>query len=294
MRRLGYRVAALACAVALLGTVAGCGPDKPVADPSPGITAPAGGWPQPSGGALDEAMCGLLTPADLTAQGLPVAQSVPTLDLNALICQAGIAVQYWLVLQPNADSAGLEYAAQQQSEARTPDNSTVAPQSSSGVVPGADRSALTTSTVAGDNPLRRSVVVVQRKALLVYVKLTDAVDRSTAAIHLAESILARAPTVGLADTGPTHRVRYQVTGSGTVDKLDYRDPLNGQVVNLSKVALPWSIELPYVVVTRGSAPLFLVDAWPAGHDRQLTCVVSVDGRKVLDDLNYGSVHCDTA
>jgi hypothetical protein len=279
--------------VAVVGALvlAGCGPATVHRFSADSVLVPPGGWPRPVDGKLTEQLCGLLTSGDLVRQRLPAEVVAPRLDLSALIC-GNLSTQYWLILLPNAESAGILFTAQRAAEQKVPDGTGITRQSSTGVVPGAQDSVLVASDL-GTGHGHSTVAVAKRGALVVIVRLTgDDPGRPAVAGVLAALLLNRAPDLGRADTGPTLTVSYKVTGSGTAAQLDYRDPVAGTVVLRANVPLPWSLTLPYVRVTRENVPLFGVDAVPARDGQRLGCKL-VAGDLVREDSDNGSVHCSS-
>lgn len=300
MRRIGAAVTRAAVARAAvvgavlvgtlgLGVLTACGPDRPAAGPSPSATVPAGGWPQPSAGAFTAAMCGLLTPADLAPGWPPTERALPVVEPDTLICGVLGGPQYELYRQPNAESAGLLYTATLDRE-QHPSGDVSPRQTRTDVVPGAEESAVVSGGPDAHGQ-RYVAVLARRRALVVRVSIYDPADRASDTANLARLLLERAPGVGTTDTGPTHAITYQVTGSGRLSQLVYRDPLTGQVTTLHDVVLPWSIRLPYVIATQRGMLLASVDAWAAAGARHLACTLANDGTVARQDESNSSVHC---
>jgi len=275
--------------VAVLGTVvvfalAGCGPRPQIEQ----VTGPD--WPQPVGGRLTEALCGLLTPADLHSDVEPAPAS-PTLDVDDLACQLG-QLHYTLDLQPNAESARMLLDQRRKSAVTT--GSDPGPQVVPSVVAGAQDSVRI--DLAGISDL----VLAQRGALLVTLQCDDCGVDSSALPDLAAAILRRSPDIGATDTGPTRMVEYLVDGyDGIVKHLRYRDPLglDNDEVELKNVPLPYTSSLPYVTVGSQAQVSTYIQAWNDEGDalgKPLGCTLTI-GRAVLasDSSSTGDqVRCE--
>lgn len=277
---------ALALAVSLVFALTACGSaDAPEASPDP---ATAGGWPQATDGRITEAMCALLAPADYERYGRSLAARVPASDApdpgNAVACtyRAGDALS--LNLQPTAEAATLLFAhdlAQQRERMKGS-----ASQLAEGVLPGADQSwfdvAWTSAAQRPEYELR-----ARRGALLLTLHLggvasATATDPKETLVGLAGLVLQRAPELGRADTGTTHKVRYEVTGKGKAQKIIYVEPTVNVSRELTNVTLPWSIELP--MASHGAQPVPVrVTALAEGAGAAVGCSAAVDAAPVKQE-----------
>jgi hypothetical protein len=253
------------------------------------VIAPSGGWPQPDQGRLTDKMCGLLSKGDTARVGQEYEPySVPLLDLNALYCVNLRGGQFSMVIQPNAESAKLLFAAWRRSGEQNRKQNGVTAVVAEAVVPATDES-LQVTTPMRDRFGGDQTVTARRGALVITVQLNDP-ESGPAAARLAGIILSRVPDLGRTDTGPTRTVRYELTGSGTLDHVQYRDPISGAWVDLDKVPLPWSVTLPFLVVNRENRPHFEVSGW--GSAALITCTLSVDGKQRMSDVGGRRARCE--
>lgn len=289
MARRAYRRMVVVLVVAGL-VAAGCaGPARTGALTPDSAVAPSGGWPQPDHGRLTDKMCGLLSPGDAARVGQQYEPySVPLLDLNALYCVNLRGGQFSLVLQPNAESAKLLFAAWRRAGEQNRARNGVTAAIAEAVVPGTDES-LQVTTPAHDGRGGDQTVTARRGALVITVQLNDP-ESGPAAGRLAGIMLSRVPDLGRTDTGPTRTVTYALTGSGTVDHVEYRDPVTGAWVELAKVALPWSVTLPFLVVNRENRAHFEVTG--RGAHAVITCAVTVDGERRMFNVDDRQARCE--
>ena len=104
-------------------------------------------------------------------------------------------------------------------------------------------------------------------------------------------------TLGKTDTGSTHKVKFEVLGTGKATSVSYGDPNKTEVVDLKNVTLPWSVEVPFAVVyAKDYVPLTLTGT-SNDYTHSLSCRITVDGRgraEQLGDAGVLHVQCTLA
>ncbi|MGI8336486.1 MmpS family transport accessory protein [Actinomadura scrupuli] len=279
---------------ALVIALAGCGSDGSGGSggsgggEAAGGGPPPGGWPQPENGRLTEKMCGLLTNADYAKYGhhrLPSVSAKPVEGGNGVECLYMTQDELSLGLQPTAQAAKLVYAAglkEHKDRLASDHRSTIL---ATGVVPGADESWFDYWTLGTEGAqYKEHELQLRRGSLLVTLILSGLRGKSEkdpreVLTGLAGLVLERIPDVGKTDTGVTHKVQYEVTGSGTAKLIMYYDPAESKTVQRKNVRLPWRLELPMAGQGGQQIPLTL-NATSSGPLAVIGCSVSVDGRSV--------------
>jgi hypothetical protein len=288
--------------------LAGCGNDGGAWPPakeraSAGAAAPAratpppGGWPQPEGGRLTEKMCGLLTDADYARFGhrrLPsVSEKLSESGSNRVNCLYMTGDELWLDLQPTAESARLVFAADFRTHKRRMAQDERQSVLATSVVPGIDASWYDYATLGSDGPNQEHELRLRRGSLLVGITLSgikgkNEQDPRTVLTGLAALVLQRVPDVGKTDTGRTHKVTYEVLGTGRATSITYGDPTVGKAITRKNVRLPWRLVLPIGATGRPGTPLVL-NAASAAPLASLGCRISVDGRTVASEPRQGGL-----
>jgi hypothetical protein len=246
---------------------------------------PAGGWPQPAGDRLTESMCGLLTKADYTRLGhvrRPSMWGTVNASTNSLDCQYQAGDELTLSLQPTAEFARYVFAADLQDHkgrlAADHRRSTLA----GDVVGPADESwsdiVATMGTAAAGPELR-----LRRGALILGITLSGVrgkkeKDPRGELTELANLVLRRLPHVGAHDTGTTHKIEYEVVGTGRAGSIEWEkfDGVGGYG-RLKNPRIPW---LQTVWMATGGSitpnpPVLRVQA--SSPDRKVGCLIVVDG-----------------
>jgi hypothetical protein len=266
----------------LLVVLAGC---RPAAGDDGG--PPPSGWPQPAGDRVTQSMCGLLTNADYAKLGharRPKITGSVTDRSNSLYCQYQGSDEMALSLQPSADFAKYEFAAEltehkgQLAEGHRRSGLV------NGVVGAADESWFdywgpgTAEARAVAHEIR-----VRRGALILGITLNGVrgkheKDPRSVLVDLADLVLRRLPHVGAKDTGTQHKIEYEAIGTGkatSIDWDDYTSVQNGGT--LSNVRLPWLHMVP-MASAGGARPASLYLRVEASSPRaKVGCLIVVDG-----------------
>jgi hypothetical protein len=276
---------------------------RAVAGTPPQATPPPGGWPQPAEGRVTSQMCGLLTDADYAAVGhhrpAKVSDAVSA-DENAVDCRYESNDEMTVALEPTAAfakyvfAAGLKDHRERLADDKWPSHLVA------GVVGAADESWFDDWTASGlSNDKKAHEIRVRRGGLIIGITLSGArgkteEDPRTVLVGLAGLVLRRLPHVGTKDTGTTHRIQYEVIGSGralSIEWKDYTGIMNaGEATN---VRLPWSADVPIAAnADQGPEELPYLQAHTSGR-QTLTCLIEIDGTPVAAKRTHnGTVNCE--
>ena len=288
----------ISCALSALAlALAGCGVTGADATAGP----PPGGWPQPAGSEVTAAMCGLLTDADYEELGhdrrAKVSGAVDDQE-NSLDCRYRSGDDMTLSLQPTADFAKYVFAAgltdhkDRLAGAHRPTGLVNA------VVGAADESWFDDRTpgTAGAGPVAHELRL-RRGSLILGITLsgvrgTKEKDPRSVLISLAGLVLRRLPHVGVTDTGTTHKIQYEVIGTGTAASIGWEDYTGiqggGTVTN---ARLPWLRTIP-VGSADGLQPATpTLRAQASSPTAKIACYVLADGVPVAAQRSTGSVDC---
>ncbi|WP_033323710.1 MmpS family transport accessory protein [Actinomadura atramentaria] len=284
MRRGKWAAGAVVAAAALLA--AGCGGSDGGGPKTTAVKAPAGGWPQPSGGRVTEAMCGLLTPEDYAGYGHQMLQPfTPKINGTVLSCEGMVADAFTVDLQPTIQAGKLVYSKTLQDHKDRLQEDARRTILANNVVQGADESWFDYWTLGTEGTqFTEYEINARRGALVVDITLSgihgkNEKDPKTVLTGLAGLVLQRLPGVGAKDTGTTHKVRFEVTGSGKASQIMYTDPAATKSVTVKNVKLPWSKELPFVPQAGAQMP-FNLSAYTNGFMKPVGCRISVDGQEL--------------
>lgn len=259
---------------------------------------PPGGWPQPEGGRLTEKMCGLLTAADYATFGhqrLPsVTEKRSDTGANRVDCLYMTDDELSLDLQPTAVSARLVFAAAYSDHKKRMAADGRQSILATSVVPGADASWYDYATLGSDSgPYKEHELQLRRGSLIVGITLSGIRGKSepdprTVLTGLAALVLRRIPNVGTSDTGRTHRVTYEVLGTGRAATLNYSDPTSGKSINRKNVPLPWRVVLP-MGETGQPLTVLNLNAASTAPLASLGCRITVDGKILVAQPRRGGL-----
>jgi hypothetical protein len=262
---------------------------------------PAGGWPQPAGTRVTSAMCGLLTDADYARLGhdrKPSTSGSVRDRTNTLDCLYESTDEMTLSLEPTAAVAKYVFAAdlrdhrKQLAEGRRRSNL------ASGVVGPADESWFDDWSAGTDGSgAVAHEIRVRRGALVLGITLSGdrgkkEGDPRSVLVDLADLVLRRLPHVGVRDTGTTHRIEYELIGSGKATSV-YWDDYTGIETSgrAEKLPLPWSTVVE-MAAPEGVTPEPPVLHAEGGPNAKLTCLIFVDGEPVAGQKSHkGVVEC---
>jgi hypothetical protein len=283
------RGALLAVTGVLMAALAACDPASG-GDKKPADGPPAGGWPQPVNGQLTTTMCGLLTDADYARYGhqrLPVvSQKRVENQPNAIDCLYTTSDELSLYVQPNAQTAKLQYAeGLKDHKARLAEDQrpTVL---ATNVVPGADESWFDYWTLGtAGSKFTEYQISVRRRALIVGITLSGLKgkkekDPRELLAGLAGLVLQRIPNVGVSDTAKSHMTRFSVIGAGRAKQILYNDPTTLAPITLKNVKLPWHVDKPMIATGQPMVMLSL-SATSTAPMAPIGCNISVDGQTAV-------------
>ncbi|MFD0684354.1 hypothetical protein [Actinomadura fibrosa] len=294
----GFGALAVAGFVAL--AVAGCGGDGGTGGGGDGggsgktVAAPAGGWPQPENGRLTEKMCGLLTEADYAEFGHN-RMSASTLKRaddgsNAVSCLYTLGDELAMDLQTTAEAAKIAFERDAEDHKRRLASDEKRSVFTADVVQGADESWFDFSTIGSDES--EFELQARRGALTVKLVLNRGEkdkDPRQMLPALAGRVFQRVGNLGKADTGITHRIRYELTGTGKAQG-SYIDPATVKAVQFKDAKLPWHKEFPVPAPTGNPVPLTL-NAYTKTFGAPLGCRILVDNKPVVEKNSTVSVFC---
>jgi hypothetical protein len=198
-----------------------------------------------------------------------------------------------LNLQPTARAARLAFAAGLRTHKRRITQDGRRSILATSVVPGADESWFDYWTLGSANSSRpEHELQLRRGSLLVGITLSGLRGKNEkeprdVLVGLAGLVLQRIPDVGKTDTGVTHKVRYEVTGSGRARSIIYYDPARGRTVTLKNVRLPWRLTAA-LATTQPQVPLNL-NAATADPTAVIGCRISVDGKQINEQAPRGAI-----
>lgn len=240
----------VAAGCALAAASAGCGLVGRRAEAGP----PPGGWPQPTGGRVTKAMCGLLTDADYASLGhdrQPKVSGTVNDQANTIDCRYRSADGMTVTLEPTADYAEYVFAADLKGHERQLASGHRRSALAHCVVGPADESWFGNGT-AGTTPSGPMAheLRLRRGSLLIGITLSGdrgkkEKDPRSVLIALADLVLRRLPHVGAKDTGTAHKIQYAVVGTGrakSIEWQDYTDVQDGG--EATGVRLPWLHTIP--------------------------------------------------
>jgi hypothetical protein len=271
---------------------------------SSGDEPPPGGWPQPAGERLTSAMCGLLTKADYARLGhvrQPSMWGTVASKSNSLDCQYRSNDELTLTLLPTAEYATYVFATDLQAHKDGLAKAHRTPALAGDVVGPADESWFDRGLGSTDATPEPHEIRVRRGGLIVGIVLSGVrgkteKDPRSELTELANLVLRRLPHVGAKDTATTHKIEYEVVGSGraaTLEWEDYTDVQHGGI--LSKPRLPWlrtisvaaapdTVPSPLSLHVRASSP-----------GKKVGCMITVDGTPVAaDGMRKHVADCESA
>ncbi|MDN3353407.1 MmpS family transport accessory protein [Actinomadura sp. DC4] len=248
---------------------------------------PPGGWPQPAGDRLTEAMCGLLTDADYTRLGharqAKTSGSV-AVRANSLDCQYRSNDEMSLDLVPTAGFAKYVFAAGLKDHRGQLAERHRRPALVSGVIGAADESWFDYWTLgdADDRPVAHEIRV-RRGALILGITLSGVrgkreKDPRSVLVDLAGLVLRRLPHVGAKDTGTPHRIEYEVMGTGRAKQIQWTDYTGVQSAGtLTGARLPWARTVPMAAADGTQPDMPDVSAETSSPTAKVGCLIVVDG-----------------
>jgi hypothetical protein len=248
---------------------------------------PAGGWPQPAGNRVTDAMCGLLTNADYTKLGhvrRPKINSSVKSHYNSLYCQYQSSDEMTLSLQPSAEFAKYVFAADlNYHKAQLTENHRRSALVNS-VVGAADESwvdywgpdAADARPVAHEIRIRRGALILG--ITLSGVRGKSEKDPRSVLVDLAGLVLRRLPHVGAKDTGTQHKIEYDVIGTGKAKSIawtDYTEAQNAGTV--ANVRMPWLHMVPMASMDGVQPDSLSLRVEASSPKTKVGCLIVVDG-----------------
>jgi hypothetical protein len=293
------RGASIALSCVLVLVLAGCHLTR---DRDVRTGPPAGGWPQPAGTRVTSAMCGLLTDADYARLGhdrKPSTSNSVKSQTNTLDCLYESTDELTLSLEPTARVAKYIFAADLRDHRKQLAEGRRTSKLVAGVIGPADESwfddwsAGTDGSGAAAHEIR-----VRRGGLILGITLSadrgkKEGDPRSVLVELADLVLRRLPHVGTRDTGTTHRIEYELIGSGKATDVywdDYTDIESSGRANTLR--LPWStvIEMGIPEGATPDSPELSAEVPP---NAKVTCLIFVDGEPVAGQKSHkGTVDCE--
>jgi hypothetical protein len=266
----------------LLVALAGC---RPAGGDDGG--PPAGGWPQPAGDHVTAGMCGLLTDADYSRLGhvrrTKLNGSV-TDRANSVYCQYKGSDDMTLSLQPSADFAKYEFAAELAEHKGQLAEGHRRSALVSGVVGAADESwfdywgpaPADARAVAHEIRVRRGALILD--LTLSGVRGKHEKDPRSVLVDLADLVLRRLPHVGAKDTGTQHKIEYEAIGTGKAHGIDWNDYTHVQQSgSVSRVRLPWLHMVPMAAADGARVDSLYLKVEASSPKRKVGCLIVVDG-----------------